>query len=52
MGRVFTLFPRPHCGDLHKCAGPTMGHLQHLNKKKQTNAQQMLGGGMRAVGID
>ena len=48
---VFALFPRPHRGDLYKCAGPTMRHLQKLKKKKMTNAQQMPGG-MPAVGID
>ena len=34
MGRVFALFPKPHRGDLYKCAGPIMGHLQQLFWKK------------------
>ena len=46
------LFPRPHRGDLYKCAGPTGGHLQRFFCKK-TNVQQKSGwgaGGMRMVG--
>ena len=37
MGLVLALLPRPHHGELYKCAGPTMGHLQHFFLK--TNAQ-------------
>ena len=42
-------------GNLYNCAGPTMGHLQHLKKKDKclTNARGGGGGGgMHAVGID
>ena len=42
---VFVPFPRPHRGDLYKCAGPTMEQLQHKKDKCP-------GVGMRAVGID
>ena len=57
MGRVFALFPRPRLGDLYKCAGPTMGHLQHLLKKKKKMPDICPEGGgggvgMRVVGIE
>ena len=35
MGWVFALFLRPHCGNLYKNAGPTIGHLQQFFFKRQ-----------------
>ena len=54
MGKVFAPFLRPQRGDLYKCAGPTMGHLQYFLEKRQMpdKCPGRGGGGMCAVGID